>query len=157
MRPHLTTLLLCPGARLLNDQQYWPTTAPLAQVEAFATEVPTRTLPEEWEETGPLKVRMALHTGTAEERVGDYFRPTISRVARLLSAGHGGQILLSRTTQEVVRDQLLADDAQVPGHSRSRCSGRLLPGEDHGSSNGRGQLIPSSGDQGPGRRPHGGR
>src|ERR687898_1231223 len=49
---------------------------------------------------------MALHTGTAEERDGDYFGPTINRVARLLSAGHGGQILLSLTTQELVRDQL---------------------------------------------------
>src|SRR5215207_6556918 len=59
-------------------------------------------LSEEWEETGPLKVRMALHTGTAEERDGDYFGLTINRVARLLSAGHGGQILLSLTTQELV-------------------------------------------------------
>jgi predicted ATPase/class 3 adenylate cyclase len=63
-------------------------------------------LSEEWEETGPLNVRMALHTGTAEERDGDYFGPTINRVARLLSAGHGGQILLSLTTQELVRDHL---------------------------------------------------
>ena len=63
-------------------------------------------LSEEWEETGPLKVRIALHTGTAEERDGDYFGPTINRVARLLSAGHGGQVLLSLSTQELVRDQL---------------------------------------------------
>src|ERR671920_1207043 len=60
----------------------------------------------EWEETGPLKVRIALHTGTAEERGGDYFGPTLNRAARLLSAGHGGQILLSDTTQELVRDEL---------------------------------------------------
>ncbi len=63
-------------------------------------------LSEEWEEKGALKVRIALHTGTAEERDGDYFGPTINRVARLLSAGHGGQILLSLTTQELGRDQL---------------------------------------------------
>src|SRR5215208_7476725 len=41
----------------------------------------------EWEETGPLRVRMALHTGAAEERAGDYFGPSLNRVARLLSAG----------------------------------------------------------------------
>jgi predicted ATPase/class 3 adenylate cyclase len=63
-------------------------------------------LSEEWEETGPLKVRIALHTGTAEERGGDYFGPTLNRAARLLSAGHGGQVLLSHSTQELVRDQL---------------------------------------------------
>ncbi len=61
---------------------------------------------EEWEETGSLKVRMALHTGAAEERDGDYFGPPLNRVARLLSAAHGGQVLLSLTTQELVRDQL---------------------------------------------------
>ena len=63
-------------------------------------------LSEEWEETGPLKVRIALHTGTAEERGGDYFGPTLNRAARLLSAGHGGQVLLSLSTQELVTDQL---------------------------------------------------
>ena len=63
-------------------------------------------LSEGWEETGPLRVRMALHTGTAEERDGDYFGPTLNRAARLLSAGHGGQVLLSLPTQELVRDQL---------------------------------------------------
>jgi len=63
-------------------------------------------LSEHWEVTSPLKVRMALCTGTAEERSGDYFGPTLNRVARLLSAGHGGQVLLSLSTQELVRDQL---------------------------------------------------
>jgi predicted ATPase/class 3 adenylate cyclase len=61
---------------------------------------------EKWEQTGPLRVRMALRTGTAEERGGDYFGPPLNRVARLLSAGHGGQVLLSLSTQELVRDQL---------------------------------------------------
>src|SRR5579871_2619109 len=35
-----------------------------------------------------LKVRMALHTGTAEQREGDYFGQPLNRVARLLAAGH---------------------------------------------------------------------
>jgi predicted ATPase len=48
-----------------------------------------------WEGIPGLRVRMALHTGTAEERDGDYFGPALNRVARLLSAGHGGQTLLS--------------------------------------------------------------
>ena len=41
-----------------------------------------------------LRVRMALHTGTAEQRGGDYFGQPLNRVARLLFAGHGGQVLL---------------------------------------------------------------
>jgi class 3 adenylate cyclase len=71
-----------------------------------ALEAQRALLQEEWAETGPLRVRMALHTGAAEERDGDYFGPSLNRVARLLSAGHGGQILLSLTTRELVRDHL---------------------------------------------------
>jgi predicted ATPase/class 3 adenylate cyclase len=55
---------------------------------------------------GPLRVRMALHTGVAETREGDYFGPSLNRVARLLDAGHGGQVLLSMPTEELVRDEL---------------------------------------------------
>jgi hypothetical protein len=49
---------------------------------------------------------MSLHTGTAEEREGDYLGPPLNRVARLLDTGHGGQILLSLATAELIRDQL---------------------------------------------------
>jgi predicted ATPase len=63
-------------------------------------------LSEEREKTGPLRVRMALHTGSADEREGDYFGPPVNRVARLLSAGYGGQVLLSHATQELARDDL---------------------------------------------------
>lgn len=63
-------------------------------------------LSEAREQTGPLRTRMALHTGSAEERAGDYFGAPVNRIARLLSAGHGGQILLSSATKELVRDAL---------------------------------------------------
>jgi hypothetical protein len=56
--------------------------------------------------TGPLRVRIALHAGTAEVRDDDYFGPALSRVARLLAAGHGGQVLLSAASQELVQDAL---------------------------------------------------
>lgn len=60
-----------------------------------------------WDEaTGPLGVRMGLHSGTAELRDGDYFGPAVNRAARLQDAGHGGQVLLSRVTAGLVRDQL---------------------------------------------------
>lgn len=62
---------------------------------------------ESWPtETGEVRVRMALHTGTTEERGDDYVGPALNRVARLLSAGHGGQVLLSEVTHGLVRDAL---------------------------------------------------
>jgi Protein kinase domain len=54
-----------------------------------------------------LRVRIALHTGVADERDGDYFGPPVNRVARLLSAGHGGQILLSDAAYNLARDYLV--------------------------------------------------
>ena len=71
-----------------------------------ALEAQRTLLEEDWAETGPLRVRMALHTGAAERREGDYFGPTLNRVARLLSAGHGEQVLLTLSTRELVRDAL---------------------------------------------------
>ena len=58
-----------------------------------------------------IKVRMALHSGAAEQRDGDYFGPALNRAARLMAAGHGGQVLLSLATEELVRDHLPADIA----------------------------------------------
>jgi len=82
-------------------------TAPGALAAALAAQ---RALSAEpWEVPGGLRVRMALDTGVAEERDEDYFGPTLNRTARLLAAAHGGQILLSRTTFELVRDALPAD------------------------------------------------
>src|ERR1700694_5215314 len=53
-----------------------------------------------------LPVRMGLHTGRALERDADYFGPTVNRVARLMSVGHGGQVLLSGATRDLVGDEL---------------------------------------------------
>ncbi len=64
---------------------------------------------EAWPEPVQVRVRMALHTGLAEERDGDYFGPTLNRVARLLSLGYGGQILLSQATRFLVYNTLPAD------------------------------------------------
>ena len=60
----------------------------------------------DWSAIGDLKVRMALHTGAAEQRDGDYFGQSLNRVARILAAAHGGQVLLSLPTEELVRDHL---------------------------------------------------
>ena len=49
---------------------------------------------------------MGLHTGVAEVRDGDYFGAALNRAARIMSAAHGGQVLLSAATAELVRGQL---------------------------------------------------
>ncbi len=59
-----------------------------------------------WGETGALRVRMALHVGEAARRNGDYYGPTLNRAARVMSAGHGGQVLLSAAAAALVVDQL---------------------------------------------------
>ena len=45
-----------------------------------------------------LPVRMGLATGEAELRDGDYFGTVLNRAARVMAAGHGGQILLAEST-----------------------------------------------------------
>ena len=50
---------------------------------------------------GPLKVRMAIHTGEVEERDGDFFGQVLNRTARLLSVAHGGQVVVSLVAQRI--------------------------------------------------------
>ncbi len=59
---------------------------------------------EPWGVTGPLRVRMGLHTCEAELRDGDYYGSAVNRAARLESVAHGGQIVVSAATSELVRD-----------------------------------------------------
>jgi class 3 adenylate cyclase len=61
---------------------------------------------EPWGAIGAMRVRMGLHTSEVELREDGYFGPPLNRVARLMAAGHGGQTLICRVTQELVRDQL---------------------------------------------------
>ncbi len=61
---------------------------------------------EDWGVIGPLRVRMALLTGEADLREGDYYGSAVNRCARIRSAGYGGQILLAQTTEQLVRGHL---------------------------------------------------
>jgi class 3 adenylate cyclase len=63
---------------------------------------------QEWPEGISLRVRMGLHTGEADERDGDYFGPEVSRAARLMAIAHGGQILCSQATADLVGGHLPA-------------------------------------------------
>src|SRR5258706_12685808 len=52
---------------------------------------------------------MGLHTGEAELRDNDYYGQTLNRVVRIMSAGHGGQILISGITAQVAHEHLASD------------------------------------------------
>ncbi|MEY2398003.1 MAG: hypothetical protein QOJ00_1177, partial [Actinomycetota bacterium] len=62
-----------------------------------------------WPGTAPIRVRMGVHTGTSHQRDNDYFGPTLNRAARLMSAAHGGQTVVSTTTQEMLPGAPLVD------------------------------------------------
>ena len=76
---------------------------------AAALEAQMGLVSENWGEIGALKVRMALHTAVTEERSDDYVGPELNRVARLIGAGYGGQVLMNQSTYELVRTQLPND------------------------------------------------
>jgi predicted ATPase/class 3 adenylate cyclase len=59
---------------------------------------------ELWGAAGPLQVRMGIHTGLAEVRAGDYYGTAVNKAARLMSVAHGGQIVVSLATEELVQD-----------------------------------------------------
>lgn len=52
----------------------------------------------------PLSCRIGVHSGEAEPRDGDYFGATVTRTARLMDAGNGGQIVVSEATRRLVSD-----------------------------------------------------
>jgi predicted ATPase/class 3 adenylate cyclase len=65
---------------------------------------------ESWpEEAGNLRIRIGIHSGEAISEQGDYFGPTLNRVSRLMSAGHGGQILVSASTAQIITNQLCGE------------------------------------------------
>jgi predicted ATPase/class 3 adenylate cyclase len=64
---------------------------------------------EAWRETGPLLVRMGLHSDEGRLRApGEYVNRPLNRCARLMGVAHGGQVLVSDATAAVARDNLPA-------------------------------------------------
>ena len=63
-------------------------------------------LQEPWPEGIAINVRMALHTGESELREHDYYGTTVNRCAHLRGIAHGGQVILSQTTAQLVQDTL---------------------------------------------------
>lgn len=53
-----------------------------------------------------MPVRIGIHIGEAQPRAGDYYGTAVNRAARLMSIGHGGQILVSSALNDFVGDRL---------------------------------------------------
>ena len=66
---------------------------------------------QRWPEGVDVRVRMGVHTGEAEVRLDDYVGLDVHRAARICAAGHGGQVLISSSTRELVADELPDDVA----------------------------------------------
>ena len=64
---------------------------------------------EDFSAVGGIRVRIALHTGHAHVREGDYVGPTLNRIARLVAIGHGGQILISGPAAALLQDAVPSD------------------------------------------------
>jgi class 3 adenylate cyclase/DNA-binding beta-propeller fold protein YncE len=76
-----------------------------AAVEA-AVEAQRALAAHSWPEEGRVRVRIGINTGEASLEDGRYVGLAVHRAARISAAGHGGQILLSRPTRDLVEDDL---------------------------------------------------
>jgi class 3 adenylate cyclase len=59
-----------------------------------------------WPGTDALRVRIAVHTGEADLRLGDYYGPAVNHCARLRAVAHGEQVLVSAVTADLIREGL---------------------------------------------------
>ena len=88
-----------------------------------------------WPSAGAVRVRIGLHTGEAIARGDHYVGQEIHRASRICDAGHGGQIVVSQTTAELVRGSLpegatlapLGDYRLKDLGQRSACSSSAPP------------------------------
>jgi predicted ATPase len=74
------------------------------QALAAAVEGQSALRQEDWGELGPLRVRMGIHVGEATPKDGDYLAPALNRLARVLGAGYGEQILLTESAQALATE-----------------------------------------------------
>jgi WD40 repeat protein/class 3 adenylate cyclase/tRNA A-37 threonylcarbamoyl transferase component Bud32 len=79
-----------------------------------------------WPEEQVLRARVALHTGEAEQRGGDYYGPTLNLAARLRGLADGGQVFLSRATADLVARHL-PDGASLVDLGPTRLRGIAAP------------------------------
>ena len=76
---------------------------------AAAVDGQRRLAQHEWPDGAELRVRMGLHTGEPAAAGERYVGLGVHRAARISAAGHGGQVLVSQATRELLRDDPLPD------------------------------------------------
>ena len=77
-----------------------------ARDAALAAADATRALAaHEWPEGGEVRIRIGMHTGEPVVSEEGYHGVGVHRAARIMAAGHGGQVLLSEATAAVLRDE----------------------------------------------------
>ncbi|MGQ0607810.1 MAG: ATP-binding protein [Chloroflexota bacterium] len=79
---------------------------------AAAVEAQLALSAEPWPEDGVIRVRIGVHTGEARAAGDTYVGLDVHRAARIMGAGHGGQILLSASTEQLVQ-QVLPDGVEL--------------------------------------------
>ena len=91
--------------KMVGDAVHAVFESPMAALEAAVVCQRTLLIGPKVEEK-PLSVRMSLHAGVCLEREGDYLGPTVNRISRLLSAAHGGQVILSQAMTDALQGRL---------------------------------------------------
>ena len=80
-----------------------------AQAVRAAVDIQRALAAERWPPELPIRVRMGLHSGVCHERDGDYFGPTVNRTARLEATAHGGQVVISGVTADLMAGAVASD------------------------------------------------
>ena len=113
----IASLVAGHGGRLLKDKGEGDSTLSVLErasdAVACAAQLQRAVASTPWPAGLELRVRVAMHSGEAQERDGDYFGPVVNRAARLRSLARGGVTVLSQSTAELVRDHLPQDLALV--------------------------------------------
>ncbi len=78
-----------------------------------------------WPVDGRVRVRIGVHTGEAVESDGDYVGLAVHQVARIMSAGHGGQVLVSDVTRRLATT--LPDDVELRDMGERRLKDLAAP------------------------------
>ncbi len=103
--------------------------SPAAAVRA-AADAQRALLAEPWPDDRPVRVRIGIHTGEGHLGGSDYVGIDVHRAARVASAGHGGQILVSDATRALV-EQALPDGVRLHDLGAYRLKGLASPERIH--------------------------
>ena len=86
-----------------------------ADAVAAAVEIQRGVEQHDWHDDTPLRARIGIHTGEPHLGAGGYYVGIdLTRAARICTAAHGGQVVLSRPTLDLVRDQV--DVSELGAH-----------------------------------------